>query len=145
MEKKISTNSNEIANGSVNEIGKNNNNINISSNSNNNNNPIEIGMSGSNLNNPSENNELKRLNSKVKNTFFNNSMSLKNNNNSFKKCKSEKDKKLSTLFWMRIALGIIAGAATTFLLEDIEGEERRWTSIGFMIMVFFASIIWVFS
>ena len=55
--------------------------------------------------------------------------------------KSEKDKKLSTLFWMRIALGIIAGAATTFLLEDIECEERRWTSIGFMIMVFFASII----
>lgn len=55
--------------------------------------------------------------------------------------KSEKDKKLSTLFWMRIALGIIAGAATTLLLEDIEGEERRWTSIGFMIIVFLASII----
>ncbi len=55
--------------------------------------------------------------------------------------KSEKDKKLSTLFWLRIALGIIAGAATTLLLEDIEGEERRWTSIGFMIIVFLASII----
>ena len=55
--------------------------------------------------------------------------------------KSAKDKKLSTLFWMRIALGIIAGAATTLLLEDIEGEERRWTSIGFMIIVFLASII----
>jgi hypothetical protein len=55
--------------------------------------------------------------------------------------KSEKDKKLSTLFWLRIALGVIAGAATTLLLEDIEGEERRWTSIGFMIIVFLASII----
>ena len=55
--------------------------------------------------------------------------------------KRAKDKKLSTLFWMRIALGIIAGAATTLLLEDIEGEERRWTSIGFMIIVFLASII----
>ena len=55
--------------------------------------------------------------------------------------KRAKDKKLSTLFWMRIALAIIAGAATTFLLEDIEGEERRWASIGFMIAVFFGSII----
>ncbi len=55
--------------------------------------------------------------------------------------KMAKDKKLSTLFWMRIALAIIAGAATTFLLEDIEGEERRWTSIGFMIIVFLGSII----
>ena len=55
--------------------------------------------------------------------------------------KMAKDKKLSTLFWMRIALAIIAGVATTFLLEDIEGEERRWASIGFMIIVFLASII----
>ena len=55
--------------------------------------------------------------------------------------KRAKDKKLSTLFWMRIVLAIIAGAATTLLLEDIEGEERRWTSIGFMIIVFLASII----
>ena len=55
--------------------------------------------------------------------------------------KMAKDKKLSTLFWIGIALGIIAGAATTLLLEDIEGEERRWTSIGFMIIVFLASII----
>jgi len=55
--------------------------------------------------------------------------------------KSEKDKKLSKLFWMRIALGVIAGIATTFIFEDIEGEERRWASIGFMIIVFFGSII----
>ena len=55
--------------------------------------------------------------------------------------KSEKYKKLSKLFWMRIALGIGAGIATTFIFEDIEGEERRWASIGFMIIVFFGSII----
>jgi|TARA_B110000467_G_scaffold58928_1_gene53813 hypothetical protein len=55
--------------------------------------------------------------------------------------KSAKDKKLSTLFWMRIALGIIAGIATTFIFEGIEGEERRWASIAFMIIIFFASII----
>ena len=55
--------------------------------------------------------------------------------------KSDKDKKLAKLFWMRIALGIIAGIAATFVFEGIEGEERRWASIGFMIMLFFASII----
>ena len=55
--------------------------------------------------------------------------------------KNAKDKKLSKLFWMRIALGIGAGVATTFIFEDIEGEERRWASIGFMIILFFASII----
>ena len=55
--------------------------------------------------------------------------------------KNAKDKKLSKLFWMRIALGISAGVATTFIFEDIEGEERRWASIGFMIILFFASII----
>ena len=55
--------------------------------------------------------------------------------------KSDKDKKLAKLFWMRIALGIIAGAAATFVFEGIEGEERRWASIGFMIILFFATII----
>ena len=55
--------------------------------------------------------------------------------------KNEKDKKLSKLFWMRIALGIGAGIATTFIFEDIEGEERRWASIGFMIILFFGSIL----
>ncbi len=55
--------------------------------------------------------------------------------------KSEKDKKLNTLFWMRIALAIIAGTAATFLFGGIEGEDRRWASIGFMIVIFFASVI----
>jgi len=55
--------------------------------------------------------------------------------------KSEKDKKLNKLFWMRIALAIIAGTAATFIFEGIEGEDRRWASIGFMIVIFFASVI----
>ncbi len=55
--------------------------------------------------------------------------------------KSEKDRKLNKLFWMRVALAVIAGTAATFIFEDIEGEERRWSSIGFMIIVFFGTII----
>ncbi len=55
--------------------------------------------------------------------------------------KSEKDRKLNKLFWMRIALAVIAGSAATFIFEDIEGEERRWSSIAFMIIVFLGSII----
>ena len=55
--------------------------------------------------------------------------------------KSEKDKKLSKLFWMRIVLAISAGVISTFIFEDIEGEERRWASIGFMIILFFGSIL----
>ena len=50
--------------------------------------------------------------------------------------KSDKDKKLNKLFWLRVALAVIAGTAATFIFEDIEGEERRWASIGFMIIVF---------
>ncbi len=55
--------------------------------------------------------------------------------------KSEKDKKLSKLFWMRIVLAVIAGTVSTFIFEDIVGEERRWASIGFMIIVFFGTVI----
>jgi hypothetical protein len=55
--------------------------------------------------------------------------------------RDEKDRKLNKLFWMRVALAIIAGTAATFIFEDIEGEERRWSSIGFMIIVFFATIM----
>ncbi len=55
--------------------------------------------------------------------------------------KSEKDKKLSKLFWMRVALAIIAGISATFIFEDIEGEERRWASIGLMIGLFLGTII----
>ena len=56
--------------------------------------------------------------------------------------KSEKDKKLAKLFWIRIALAFIAGAAATILFEGIEdNEERRWISIGFMIGIFFGTIL----
>ena len=55
--------------------------------------------------------------------------------------KSEKDRKLNKLFWMRVVLAIIAGTACTFIFDDIEGEDRRWASIGFMIIIFFATII----
>jgi len=55
--------------------------------------------------------------------------------------KSEKDKKLNNLFWLRVSLAVIAGTAATFIFEDIEGEERRWASIAFMIIVFFGTII----
>ena len=55
--------------------------------------------------------------------------------------KSEKDRKLNKLFWMRVALAIIAGTAATFIFEGIEGEDRRWASIAFMIIIFFGTII----
>jgi hypothetical protein len=55
--------------------------------------------------------------------------------------KSEKDRKLNKLFWMRVVLALIAGTSATFIFAGIEGEERRWASIGYMIIIFFASII----
>ena len=55
--------------------------------------------------------------------------------------KSETTIKLDRLFWFRIALAIIAGTAATFIFDSIEGEERRWTSIGFMIIIFIGSIV----
>jgi hypothetical protein len=55
--------------------------------------------------------------------------------------KSEKDRKLNKLFWLRISLAIIAGTIATFIFEDIEGEERRWASIAFMIILFAGTII----
>jgi hypothetical protein len=55
--------------------------------------------------------------------------------------KSEKDRKLNKLFWLRVGLAIIAGSSATFIFDDIEGEDRRWASIGFMIIVFGGTII----
>ncbi|MFB5637598.1 MAG: hypothetical protein ACE5RF_04235 [Nitrosarchaeum sp.] len=54
--------------------------------------------------------------------------------------KSEKDKKLDLLFWLRVGCAVIAGTLATFLFEDIEGEERRWASIAFMIIVFIVTV-----
>jgi len=43
---------------------------------------------------------------------------------------------------MRIAFAVIGGIIATFAFEDIvDAEEKRWTSIGFMIMLFIASAI----
>ena len=64
-----------------------------------------------------------------------------NRSSNYESEKSEKDKKLNKLFWLRVSLAVIAGTAATFIFEDIEGEDRRWTSIGFMIIVFFGTII----
>jgi len=55
--------------------------------------------------------------------------------------KDETTRKLDKLFWFRIALAVIGGTAATFMFDSIEGEERRWTSIGFMIIIFMASIV----
>ncbi len=54
---------------------------------------------------------------------------------------SEKDRKLNKLFWLRVCLAIIAGTIATFIFEEIEGEERRWASIGFMIIIFAGTIV----
>jgi hypothetical protein len=46
-------------------------------------------------------------------------------------------KRTNILFWMRFCFAIIGGAIATFLFEEIDGdEERRWTSIIFMIVLF---------
>jgi len=45
------------------------------------------------------------------------------------------------LFWFRVVLAGIGGIIATFAFEDISGEERRWASIGFMIILFIASAI----
>ena len=54
--------------------------------------------------------------------------------------KSYTKKKLDQLFWLRIGLAVIAGILATFIFEPIEGEDRRWASIAFMIIVFIVSI-----
>jgi len=54
--------------------------------------------------------------------------------------KSEKDRKLDRLFWLRIGFAVIAGTLATFIFENIQGEERRWASIVFMIIVFIITI-----
>lgn len=53
---------------------------------------------------------------------------------------SDVKRKVDKLFWLRIGLAVIAGSAATFIFEPIEGEERRWASIGFMIVIFIVSI-----
>jgi hypothetical protein len=54
---------------------------------------------------------------------------------------TEKDRKLNKLFWLRVILAVAAGTIATFIFEDIEGEERRWASIVFMVIIFAGTII----
>ncbi len=56
--------------------------------------------------------------------------------------KSATKKLTDRLFWLRIAVAIAGGIIATFAFEDIaDVEEKRWTSIGFMIMLFIATAI----
>ena len=56
--------------------------------------------------------------------------------------KSATKKLTDRLFWMRIVFAVIGGIIATFAFEDIvDMEEKRWTSIGFMIMLFIATAI----
>lgn len=54
--------------------------------------------------------------------------------------KSYTKRKVDQLFWLRIGLAVIAGASATFIFDTMEGEELRWTSIAYMIIVFLVSI-----
>ena len=46
-------------------------------------------------------------------------------------------KRTNILFWLRFAFAMIGGSVATFLFDGIEdSEERRWTSIIFMIVLF---------
>ena len=46
-------------------------------------------------------------------------------------------KHTNKLFWMRFVFALVGGIVATFLFEEIEGdEERRWSSIIFMIVLF---------
>ncbi len=56
--------------------------------------------------------------------------------------KSATKKLTDRLFWLRIAVAIAGGVIATFAFEDIaDVEEKRWTSIVFMIMLFIATAI----
>jgi len=49
-------------------------------------------------------------------------------------------KRTNTLFWMRFALALIGGAAAEFLFDGIaDMEEKRWSSIIFMVGLFVAT------
>ncbi|WP_042683925.1 hypothetical protein [Candidatus Nitrosotenuis chungbukensis] len=54
---------------------------------------------------------------------------------------SRRKRLLDRLFWIRIGLAAIGGTIATFLFESIEGEERRWASIIFMIIIFVISAV----
>ena len=46
-------------------------------------------------------------------------------------------KRANKLFWLRVGFAMIGGTMATFLFEGIEHvEQHRWTSIGFIIILF---------
>ena len=53
---------------------------------------------------------------------------------------SDKNRKLNQLFWMRVILAVAAGISATFIFEPLEGEERRWASIGYMVVLFLITV-----
>ena len=56
--------------------------------------------------------------------------------------KSATKKLTDRLFWLRIAVAIAGGVIATFAFEDIvDVEEKRWTSIGFMIALLIGTAI----
>jgi hypothetical protein len=83
---------------------------------------------------------IKEENNEVPETELNDSKSEAPESTINQEEKSEKDKKLNKLFWLRVGCAVLAGTLATFLFEDIQGEERRWASIMFMIMVFIVTI-----
>jgi len=83
---------------------------------------------------------VKEENNEVPETELNDSKSEAPESTINQEEKSEKDKKLNKLFWLRVGCAVLAGTLATFLFEDIQGEERRWASIVFMIMVFIVTI-----
>ena len=52
----------------------------------------------------------------------------------------DKNRKLDQLFWLRIILAAVAGVTAVFIFESVEGEERRWAAIGYMALLFLATI-----
>jgi ribosomal protein S27AE len=56
--------------------------------------------------------------------------------------KSATKKLTDRLFWLRIVVSVAGGVIATFAFEDIvDVEEKRWTSIGFMIALFIGTAI----
>jgi hypothetical protein len=54
--------------------------------------------------------------------------------------KNDVQQKIDILFWIRVGLAVLGGTLATFLFEPMDGEERRWASIGLLIVIFIVSI-----
>ena len=50
-------------------------------------------------------------------------------------------KKLDQLYWLRIIFAAASGIIATFAFDSIDGEERRWASIIFMIVVYLITFV----